>query len=407
MRAGDAAAGTGLLTGRDVVLWAAGFLVAAGLLVVFQFASDDPDSALYAALSARLAHLPPSQWIAPEWWGNWDSEGWFREHPAGVFLLPTALGALGVPGVQAAYIVGLAAALASLILTAHLVQGITSRRDGRLVLLLLQLMPLASIFRIRANHEYPLFVCLLVALIGADAVRRSWAWIWVTPVALVSALMIKGVFVLVPLLALTVWIGANPRQVIGSSWRPVASIAVSLLAMVIVAIAYDTTYQRVTGERFWLPYWERQLAPLTIATPVEGGSVILHHAWFYFVRVLWHPAPWSWALVAAAWLRRDDWLRTWTGWTEGERRGLVFGLLAAALIIGMLIPASRFAERYIFVANYAIATVGIVVAARTWPAIGDVCAHWDQKVRGLPALLWFGFILARLAIGPYLPRISG
>lgn len=407
MRGHDGAGEPHLLTGRDVAIWTVGFLLAAVLLVALGFTSDDPDSALYAALSARLAALPMSQWIAPEWWGQWDSEGWFREHPAGVFLLPTALAAVGVPGVQAAYVVGIGAALASLLLSAHLVRGITSRKDARLVLLLLQLMPLASIFRIRANHEYPLFVCLLIALIGADAVRRSWTWAWVTPVALVSALMIKGVFVLLPLVALGIWIPTNPRRESGSPWRAVAAVAMGAVAMAIVALAYDAAYQRATGEFFWRPYWERQLAPLTIATPVEGGSVIVEHAWFYLVRVAWHPAPWSGVLLAAAWMRRRDLARGWHSWTVGERRGATFGLVSAALMIGMLIPASRFAERYIFVANYFIATVGIVVAARSWPGLAATCARWDQRVPGLPALLWFGLIVVRLVLGPYLPRISG
>ena len=98
-----------MLTRREAVIWAAAFVVLSILLVVTRFASDDPDSALYAELASRLAELPVSQWIAPEWWGQWNSEGWFREHPAGVFLLPTALGATGIPAIQAAYIVGVGA----------------------------------------------------------------------------------------------------------------------------------------------------------------------------------------------------------------------------------------------------------------------------------------------------------
>ena len=94
------------LTRTELVVWAALFVVVAALLVLTGFASDDPDSALYANLSARLAGEPPSRWIAPEWWGYWDSTGLFREHPAGVFFLPTALSRLGIPPVQAAYIVG-------------------------------------------------------------------------------------------------------------------------------------------------------------------------------------------------------------------------------------------------------------------------------------------------------------
>jgi 4-amino-4-deoxy-L-arabinose transferase-like glycosyltransferase len=178
-----------LLSTRDAGVWAACFLAASLILIAVGFASDDPDSALYANLSARLADGAVSHWIAPEWWGNWDSHGWFREHPAGVFLLPTAVAALGVPGVQASYIVGIAAGLASLLLAAHLVARVTTRADARAVLVLLQIMPLASIFRIRANHEYPMLVCLLLALVGADLARRSWRWVWMTALAIVARLV--------------------------------------------------------------------------------------------------------------------------------------------------------------------------------------------------------------------------
>ena len=110
---------------------------------------------------------------------------------------------------QAAYIVGIAAGLACLLLAAHLVTGVTSREDGRLALVLLQLMPVAFIFRIRANHEYPMLLCLLLMLIGLDGVRRSWRHVWIAPVALTAALLVKGVFVVIPLLAAGLWILAQ------------------------------------------------------------------------------------------------------------------------------------------------------------------------------------------------------
>lgn len=396
-----------LVSRREAAIWAAGFAGAALLLIATGFASDDPDSALYAALSARLAEGPFSHWIAPEWWGHWDSEGWFREHPAGVFIVPTLLGALGIPGVQPAYIVGMAAAAGALLLIAHLVKGVTSLEDARAVLVLLQLIPLASVFRIRANHEYPMLMCLLVALIGADAVRRSWGWVWLTPIALVIGLMIKGVFVLVPIIAVVIWIFLNPRAISGTVWRPLSSLALGVAAMGLSAAGYDAAYQHVTGESFWAPYWARQLAPLTIATPLDDGSSLLHHARFYAARVLWHPAPWSWALVAAAWMHRDRLAPLLSESRRRDVRGLMFALAAAALTIAMLVPSSRFAERYIFAANYLIATAGIVVALRTWPALARRIEYLDQRVPALPALVWMGLIALRLAVGPFLPRISG
>jgi 4-amino-4-deoxy-L-arabinose transferase-like glycosyltransferase len=400
-----------LLSRREIAIWALCFAIVSTVLVVTRFASDDPDSALYAELSEQLAAAPPSHWIAPQWFGHWETgyaqHGWFREHPMGVMALPTLLGAIGVPAIQAAYIVGVAAGLAALLLIAALVSRLTSRDDARLTLVLLQLMPMASIFRIRANHEYPMLVCLLVALMGFDAVRRSWRWWWIAPVALTAGLLVKGVFVAIPLLAAGWWVLINPLRAPRSIWRAVASGAASLAMMLGVAWLYDVLYVRVTGETFWGPYWGRQLEPLTIATPIDGGSTLGAHLWFYLVRMAWHPAPWSLALVAAAWRWRGTIGDRWRALSDPARRGFMFAIVFAVTCVLMLAPASRFAERYAFSANYAIATAGTIVAARAWPSLARGVARLDRVIPAFPAIVWLALMLARLALGPFLPRISG
>lgn len=397
-----------LLSRREAVLWAAGFLVISALLVGLRFESEDPDSALYAALSARLAAGPVTHWIAPEWWGYWNSEGLFREHPVGVLLLPTALGALGLPGVQAAYIVGMAAGLAAILLIARLVARITTVRDARAVLVLLQLLPLAFIFRIRANHEYPMLVCLLVAIVGIDAVRRSWRWLWVTPLALCAAVLVKSMFVVIPLLAVVWWLVTNPLGERGPVGRAVAAIAVGLVAIGVMCAAYEAMYVRIAGESFWAGMWARQMAPLSLGGTMDEASTptVLHHLGFYALRGLWHPAPWSLALIAAAWSSRHRWRGPWQGLPEPSRRGIVFGLGFAATTITMFLPSSRFAERYIFSANYAIAAVGIVVALHQWPRLRAALDRLDERVPALPVVCWTILMLLRLVVGPLLPRIA-
>ena len=71
---------------KVVLLWIAALAIAAALLVAVNYQSRDPDSALYARLSADLAVRPVSKWIAPEWNGAWNSQGLFREHPVGILL---------------------------------------------------------------------------------------------------------------------------------------------------------------------------------------------------------------------------------------------------------------------------------------------------------------------------------
>ncbi len=397
-----------MLTRRDVAVWAVAFVVVSVLLVVTGFASDDPDSALYAELATRLAELPVREWIAPQWWGQWNSEGWFREHPAGVFLLPTAMGALGIPAIQASYIVGIAAGLLSVLLAGHLVRRVTTPADGRAVLVLLQLMPVAFLFRIRANHEYPMLVCLLLGLVAIDEVRRSWAWAWVVAASVTMAVLVKGVFVVMVLIAAGWWAIINPTRQRGSIARPIAAGVLTLVVVAVMAYLYDGIYLSATGERFWLAYWQRQLGPLEIATPTDGAgaSVLLNHAIFYALRLAWHPAPWSAAVALAAWHYRGSARTWWQGSPEPTRRALVFVALFTLTSVAILLPSSRFAERYAFSATYALATAGIVIAYRDWTWLRR-CLHWcDARVVALPAVLWLALMIARLTIGPYLPRIS-
>lgn len=395
-----------LLSRRDIVGWAIGFLCIATLLVATRFTSDDPDSALYAAISARLAEGPVSHWIAPQWWGHWDSEGLFREHPAGIYLLPTLLGALGVPGVQAAYIVGIAAGLATVVLLSFLVARVTSIADGRATLVLLQLIPLAFIFRIRANHEYPMLVCLLVAVFGIEAVRRSWRHVWITPLALCAAVLVKAAFVAVPFVALGWWLLCNPLRASGSLARAFVTLALSALAIVAMAAGYDVAYAHVTGEGFWSGYWARQMAPLSIGGQPGDGHGVWSNLGFYAVRLVWHPAPWSLALLAAAWTTRRRQPGGWSTLSTRERRGLVFALGFALTTVLMLAPASRFAERYVFSANYVLATAGLVVALHVWPPLRAAMARLDERVPALPAVCWTLLMLLRLIVGPLLPRIT-
>ena len=84
-----------------------------------------------------------------------------------------------------------------------------------------------------------------------------------------------------------------------------------------------------------------------------------------------------------------------------------FAIVFALTCVLMLAPASRFAERYAFSANYAIATAGAIVAARAWPSLARGVARLDRAIPAFPAIVWLVLMLARLAFGPFLPRISG
>ncbi len=268
---------TAVLSMRERVVWLAALVLIAGLLAATKFVSVDADSVRYAIISARLTALPVARWVAPEWWGITTEDGpsgYFLEHPAGLFLIPAALGRLGVPAEQAPYIFGMSAGLAALLLTASLAARLTSRDDGRALLVLLQLTPMAFVFRIRDNHEYPMLVCLLISLIGLDGVSRSWRWVMLVAMGFVGGLLIKGVFVVLVLMGAAWWILFNPTN--GSRTRQAVACGIALACMAVAGLAYDAWYVRETGSAFWSVYWQRQLGPMRSHVTLDRGARVWH-----------------------------------------------------------------------------------------------------------------------------------
>jgi 4-amino-4-deoxy-L-arabinose transferase-like glycosyltransferase len=397
-----------LLTRADVIGWTAAFCVASLLLVTTRFTSDDPDSSLYAGLSARLAQEPVSRWIAPEWWGLWarlGGTGLYRDHPVGGFLIPAALGRIGVPGEQAAYVAGLAAGIVALLLVAELTARIATPADGRAALILLQLMPVAFIFRVRANQEYALLACTAAVLIGLDRMHRSSWGAALAAAALSAALLIKGLFVAFPLMAAVLWIAVSPTQRTPARQRQSVALAVGILAVGVTALLYEALYRRVTGESFIVPYWTLQVAPFEIATPASNSSALLNHALFYASRLAWHPAPWTIAALALVLGAGRRIPQLWHSAHASLRRGIVFAALVAACSVVLLAPSERVAERYVFIATYAVGTTAAVFSYRQWPALAWLLDRANARVPALPALIWLSLVVLRLGVGPLLPRV--
>jgi 4-amino-4-deoxy-L-arabinose transferase-like glycosyltransferase len=400
-----------LIPARESLAWILCFLAVATLIVVTGFTSTDSDSALYAGLADRLSQEPIERWLAPEWWGFWahvNMSGLFREHPAGVLLVPAALARLGIPGVQAAYVVGVAAGLGSLLLMAALIRRFTVRDDARLALVLLQLMPVAFVFRIRANHEYPMLFCLLVALHGLAATSSGSLVVGILLVSfgLAAGLVIKGVFVAKIMLAVALWIAINPTGQAGARRRSVIATAIGCAVTVLVAIGYDAIHAAATSEPFWSLYWQRQLGPLTEVGTFDVVLNSVRNLLFYVSRLIWHPAPWSLALALVAWRMRGNFGKSWRAIPAPARQGLLFAIAFALLATLLVSPVSRYAERYAFPDSHAIACAGVVAVRRAWPSVADAVMRLDRRIPAFPALLWLALVLLRLFAGSVLPRIG-
>lgn len=393
-----------LLRRREVAVWGVCLLAVWALLVATGFVSRDPDSAFYAVMTERLANGPASAWIAPEWGGLWNGTGLWQEHPIGIYLVPIAFAKLGFPAGQAAYAMGIAAALGCLVLMARLAAATHVEGAGRAALVLLQLVPAAFVFRVRANHEYPMLLCLLAALVALDGVRRSWVWLPAVAAAITAALLIKGVFVAIVLLGAGLWALLNPLRAPGSMIRPLVALAVAVGCAAAMAVGYDVLYERAAGTTFWAGYWRRQLGPVAEAAPGAGLLPILGHIAFYAAHLAWLSAPWGAALVGLT--------IVWCGWARDRwqrmpaplRGTIVFALAFAAASILMLSPSGRFAERYLFSPFFVSAAAGVAAACYAWPGLAAVVERLDRRIPALPALLWLVLMVGRLGFGPLLPR---
>ena len=390
------------LSARDRLAYAVGLGLAAALIYLVHFWSHDGDSSLYAGIAAHLTHEPVSRWVAPQWWALWPNSELtelFIEHPAGVFWLPAAMGRIGLPAAESSYVVGVTCSLLVLAGLARLVARVADRAAARAVLILLPLMPVAFIFRVRANHEYPMLVCLVWALVALDGVERSWRWLAGLAAALVAALVVKGVFALFVVGGCGLWLlidPAGPRDP-GRAWRPWVALGIGLAAMAVTFVAYDAWYTRATGHPFWAAYWQRQVGPMTFASPIAQATVIFKHLWFYLKHVAWHAAPWTVVIVWVAYRHLVDRSRQRLPHRDVRAVAFVCAFVLASFV-ALSVP-SRVAERYTFSAAFLLGATGIVAGLRHWPRAASWIARADAAVPALPALIWTALVVARVALG--------
>lgn len=406
---GRGAAGDSPWTGREagireVCSWSVALVVTWTALAALGYGARDPDSRLYAEIAARTAAAPFSRWIAPDFPPGWYMRGAFREHPVGLFVPPAILARLGYPAPQAAYAMNVVYQILALVLAVRLAATIVAGTEARALGWALQLIPIAFTFRIRANHEAAVLLCLLAALLGVERARsRAW-WSILTALGLVGLLLVKGLLAAFGPALCALWLLA--RRLTAS--RPAASdraawvgLALSVAAMGLAAGLYEWLHRLATGEPFWLPYSTRQLG---VAAVADSGARLARGAYnlvWYLGRVLWFPFPWSLTLLAAAWHLRasrgsaPDPARSQA--EPGTRPGALFVVLTVALYVGVFSLSDRRADRYIFPAYYAVAAAGAVTALRASPRFRGVAVRLDRF--WVPAVVLVATFLLHLAGG--------
>lgn len=265
--------------------WLAAVLAALAIALFVPFRLTDGDSCLYAAMAHDMAR--GGSWFAPEW----DFHGaatCFHEHPPGAFWLAALLERLGAPAPNAALGANVlwmfAAVLGVIALARRFVSAAAADLAGLVFLLHLGVMKYVQ----RAGLEIPLAATVAWTMAAGLRLGGSRWWTLATAASLAGAILVRGVFGLVPA-ALLVLLLLDPA--LRPPWRRLVVVFAGAAA---VLWAFDRAHA-VSGapsHGFWLAYLQRQVLPSLqpggTSHSVEGGT------WTYYVgRALVYTLPWS------------------------------------------------------------------------------------------------------------------
>jgi hypothetical protein len=391
---------------RHSALVAWGLALAAGVaaLAAVGYRARDADSRLYAEMAVLMSEAPAAGWVAPEFPPGWYMSGPFREHPAGLLAPAAALARLGYPAPQAAYAINAVYQVLTIVLVQRLAAALVPGLEARALGWLVQLLPIAFTFRIRANHEQALLLCLVAALYGTERARSRPRFALLAVAGLVGLLLVKGVLALFGPALCALWLlarrftASRPAPSDRAAWL---GLAAGVVAMGAAAALYEQLYRQATGEPFWSFYLARQLGVAAAAGEGTGFAAKAYNLVWYLGRVLWFPFPWSLALVAAAWRAGPlPWRRPAAGAEPPARGAVAGGLFAAAtlvLYVGLFSLSDRRADRYIFPVYYVVGAAGGVAALRASTRLRGLAGTLDRP--WVPAAVWAVTFAAHLFAG--------
>lgn len=385
---------------RGAAAWALVLGAAVVALGFSGYTGRDPDSTAYAGISARLAEMPLSTWLVPQWWGVWNFEGPFREHPIGILVLPALLARAGFPAEQAAYAVGAVASALAVLMVGRVAAIAARPYEATAAVWAALILPVAFVYRVRANQEYPVLILLLAALYATEQSRTRPPWILGVVLASVGLFLVKGIFVIFVPIVCGLWLLTMPAAATARdrvAWGGLVAAGVAVLA---AAGAYEWAYRRAAGDSFFRYYIETRLGS---NTGLDRGAMprvadrIANVGW-YAARVTWFAVPGSVILLVAG--ARAGWSRAWS--VPAAR----FAALVAVAYVAVMSLGSNRADRFIFPAYFVVGVTGAIVAMRTWPGV-ERAARWidRQQPYGTP-VLWLVLFLITFLTGRGLPRIQ-
>jgi 4-amino-4-deoxy-L-arabinose transferase-like glycosyltransferase len=386
--------------------WGVVLVVAAVMLIVVNVHAADSDSGLHIGFVERLNKLPVSRWIAPEWGGLWGFEGLYREHPIGILFPPLILSKLGFPASQAPFLMNALYQVLSLVIIQNIAATVVPAVEARALSWMLQLIPIAFTYRIRANHEQAVLLLFLVALWSIEKSRKDARWIGLLVFSTAAAVLVKGVFAAWLFIGCAAWLliirnkdNVQPRERFQNQLRldrrAWIGLAISFAAVLGVIAGYEFLYRQATHESFLEVYLSRQIGAAAVARGSSYFVQKLSNLVFYGGRLLWFAFPWSLAVLAATWHRRRR-----EPVPDRTRQAFVFAVGISLLYVILFSLSDRHADRYIFPAYYLFAACGMISAANQSAWLHRMLERWDRHYQILTPILWLLLFCLNLASGP-------
>jgi hypothetical protein len=268
--------------------------------------------------------------------------------------------------------------------------------DGRALGWILQLLPIAFTYRVRANHEPAVLLLLLAAVLSTERSRSRLVFVGPLAASLCGLVLVKGVIGLVGLPVCALWLFAR-RAAPGSNRTAWLGLAGSMVAVALSVLAYEALYLRATGQSFLADYLGRQLG---LARAPQSEALLAQKAYnfvWYLGRVVWFPFPWSLALLAAivgSWRAARSRPRADDAVAPDGRAGLVFTLTLTVLYVGLFSLSDRRADRYIFPVYFAVGACGALVALRRSALFRRLAEKLDRR----PAIAQASLFLVLFAV---------
>ena len=389
------------MTKKSFGLWLALWVVASAFLSTTDFRSSSNDSKFYSRLVGQLADKPVGQWVAPKWGENFygqPPDKYIHDHLSGNLIPGVLLAKAGVPSQHALNIVQMLFNIFSLILLVKIASFFVEKKVAVHLLWILQLIPIAFTYKIRANHEQGMILWMLVAIYGALLLVKTGRGLWLWALGVAGALLVKGApVILLPVMGVLVAFFAA-EKIEGRPKKALWLASTAVFTIFIVGFVYEFFYRQATGTEFWGEYWRVQIEERSLKATSDKPLLLqkLSNFWYYLNRSIFYTAPWS--LVALfIFSKRKHWQRlpslreVFRLETSQKQKLYVVLFLLAILQIFAFSVSDRRGSRYIFPVFYLFGSGFSIYILYGVEGFKNLAEKVEEKLgaANFAAILWF------------------